>query len=226
MKRILSLLFCGLFLFNISTPAKAEIGGCNGNCIAQISDDYIDPDWISVANGNTEGQIAAYSSTKNLFVTSLYQNGYTGTIMQTCGYTIASSGCALTSVTMVSNFLNGTSLTPVNVNSKMGDYACPFYWYEAESRLNIDVKLFKTSGLTTSYVNSEIYAQLNNNVPVIVGMTLASGSSHYVVVKGYNYTGSTYTFYISDPNSNSGKTTLNQYLSSGASINQLIVYGN
>lgn len=226
MKKLFALLVCGLFLFNIPLITKAEENTCNGSCIAQTLEDYVDPDLISIANGNVNKQVSTYSSTKNLFITNLYQNGYTSTTMQTCGYTIASSGCALTSVTMVTNYLNGTSWTPVTVNTKMGNYACPFYWYEAESRLNIDVKLLKSSGLTTSYVNSEIYTQLNNNLPVIVGMTLASGSTHYVVVKGYNYTGSTYTFYISDPNRNSGKTTLNAYLTSGATINQLIVYGN
>lgn len=61
---------------------------------------------------------------------------------------------------------------------------------------------------------------------LIVGMNLSNGNSHYVVVKGYTYDGSTYTFNISDPNKNSGKTTLNAYLSSGATIKQLIVYGN
>ena len=224
MKKIITLLICGLFLFNFPLRIGAEVGGCEVNCVAQTLPDYTDPNWISEANENNRNQITTFS-TKNLFINSLYQNSYTSTIMQTCGYSIASSGCALTSVTMVSNFLNNRALTPVNVNSLMGNYACPFYWYEAESRLNIDVKLFKSSGLTTSYINSELYTQLNNNVPVIIGMTLANGSSHYVVVKGYNYSGAKYEFYINDPNQNSGKTTLNAYLSSGATIKQLIVYG-
>lgn len=223
MKRLFAVLLCGLCLFNYPSTAFAEVGGCDIDCITQIVPDYVDQNWISEANGNNKNQITTFS-TKNLFINNLYQNNY-NTIMQTCGYSIASSGCALTSVTMVTNFLNYKSYTPVNVNSLMGNYACPFYWYEAESRLNIDLKLLKSSGLTTSYVNSEIYTQLNNNVPVIIGMTLASGSSHYVVVKGYNYTGNSYTFYINDPNKNSGKTTLNAYLSSGATIKQLIVYG-
>ena len=225
MKKILSLLICGLFIFNATLTANAGENLCTGDCITQSLEDYVDPNWISVANGNTDEQISTYSSTKNLFVTSLYQNGITDK-MQTCGYTIGSSGCTLTSATMVSNFLNGTSLTPQDANSKMGDYACPFYWYEAESLLDMDLKLFKSddSGLSASYYNPEIYTQLNNNVPIIVGMKY-NNTTHFVVVKGYNYDGSTYTFYISDPNRISGKTTLNAYISSGAIIHRLAVYG-
>lgn len=227
MKKILSLLLCSIFLLNssfINIKAESTEISCNP-CVAIEGEDYIDPDWISVANGNAGTQIQPYATTRNLFITNLYQNDYSN-VMQSCGLTIASAGCALTSFTMVANYLNGTNYTPAQVNSKLGSNACPLYWDAAASAYNIKKVANKTSGLTTSYVNSELVTQINNSVPVIVGMRLANGSSHYVVVKGYSISGSTTTFNIADPNKYSGKTTLNAYLSSGATVTQLVIYAS
>lgn len=224
MKKMMMLILCGLCVLGFTTKSKAEEMDCNGSCIVQSTEDYVDPDWISVANGNSNQAIQPFATTKNLFVSNYYQDDYSQ-IMQTCGLTIKAAGCALTSVTMVNNFFNGTSLTPVQVNTKLGSYACPIYWDVAASKLGISLKLVKSSGLTTSYINSELVTQLNNNVPVIVGMTYPDGGTHYVVVKGYSLSGSTYTFNINDPGKAYGKTTLNAYLSSGVKIHQLIVYG-
>lgn len=227
MKKILTMLLCSLTLFSplyVRADNKVGLNECNGNCIAEITEDYVDPTWISVANGNLNQMIQPYAATKTLFVDKYYQDDYPNDIMQTCGLTIKAAGCALTSVTMVANFINGTALTPAQVNKKLGTAACPIYFDVAASKLGITKRIAKSSGLTTSYLNSEIVTQLNNNVPVIIGMEYSNGGTHFVVVKGYSLSGSTYTFNINDPAKVGGKTTLNAYLSAGAKITQLVVY--
>lgn len=227
MKKILTMLLCSLTLFSplyVRADNKVGLNECNGNCIAEITEDYVDPTWISVANGNLDQMIQPYSTTKNLLINKYYQDDYPNDIMQTCGLTIKAAGCALTSVTMVANYLNGTALTPTQVNKKLGTAACPIYFGTAASKLGITLKMVKSSGLTSSYVNSELVAQLNKDIPVIVGIEYANGGTHFFVVKGYVLNGSTYTFNINDPAKAGGKTTLNAYLSAGAKITQLVVY--
>lgn len=54
MKKILSLLLCSIFLLNssfINIKAESTEISCNP-CVAIEGEDYIDSDWISVANGN------------------------------------------------------------------------------------------------------------------------------------------------------------------------------
>lgn len=218
----------------IVTPIKAQNNECEG-CVLGVGEDYENPNYEIVAEKN----ISTYATSRNLVVDKIYQtttaNKSITLLNCSSSYTIYSHGCALTSFTMVVNFLNGTSYTASNVNTVMkaaqaaaGHTGCSFYWYIAADQYDLEVVLLKTneSGLSSSYYNDVIVTQLDNRLPVIVGLRYSNGNTHYVVVKGYQISGSTYTFYINDPNSGNTYTTLNEFVSNGATIRQLVVYSD
>ena len=171
------------------------------------------------------GQKSATS--KFLSVTQWYQDSgtYVQNYMLPCNRTIFDSGCTLTSFTMTSNFMKSTNYNPGQVNTVLGNNACPFNWSAAASTYGLTHTLIARdlNGLARSNVENWIYSQISNNHPVIVGLKLSSGSTHYVVAYGYADTGSEYIYYIK--NSNVGSTTtLNQYYTNGASVIRLDIY--
>ena len=226
MKRILIMILslCLLCTFGFVNDTKANEGTCD-ECsefkVAQTIEDigeYYDEKWHE--ENIVENQPQTRAGTQ-LYVTKYYQNNYNN-IMKTCNKTIASSGCALTAVTMVSNYLTGTNRNPAQVNTIMGNYACPLYWYEAASKLGMS--LVRYTKETYSSAKSALVQYINSHNPVIVELKLANGTSHYVVDKGYSGTPSSYTFEINDPSSSLNKTTLNQYVNSGAVVKAILVY--
>ena len=161
----------------------------------------------------------------NLYIKRYYQEDYSD-LMQTCGTSIYSQGCTLTSVTMVANYLNFTDYDPSEVNRMLGNGACPLNWATAEEELNIRLLYNKddyyiNSGNIDDYEDF-IVNHLCNDRPLIFGMRLGDGTSHYVVVNGYNT--STGVISIVDPSRARNKTTLQQYLNSGAIVKQIVVY--
>lgn len=187
-------------------------------------ENYVNPNYAI----NIISRLGPKSATsKFLSVTQWYQNSgsYKGDYMQTCWRTIDADGCTLTSFTMVSNYANGTNYNPGQVNSTLGNYACPFNWSGASSVFGLTHTLIARdlNGLARSSVESWIYSQISNNHPVIVGLKLSSGNYHYVVAYGYADTSSEYIFYIKNPSVKS-KTTLNQYYADGASVIRLDIY--
>lgn len=145
--------------------------------------------------------------------------------MQTCWSIINDSGCTLTSFTMVSNYANGTNYNPGQVNSTLGNYACPFNWSGADSTYELTHSLIarNLSGLSRNNVEDWLVAQIINDNPVIVGLKLSTKTYHYVVVYGYYYDGSTIYIYLKNPTYN-GITTLNSYYNAGAVVTRLDIY--
>ena len=224
MKKKLSIFLiclCLLMTFGFKTETDTDSSGCtNCNEVAQSLADmgeYYDVEWHEEHfNTRTPKRASAY-----LNITNYYQTDYSD-IMKTCNKTIANSGCALTSVTMVSNYLTNKNRNPSQVNAILGNYACPLYWYEAASRLGMSVVRYGSASYPS--ISSTMISYLNSGNPVIIEMELSSGIDHYVVVKGYNNNGSSTIFYINDPSRNINHTTLKQYLDDDAVVTGIIVY--
>lgn len=140
-------------------------------------------------------------------------------IMLTRGVTISSQGCCLTSFTMVQQYYGGTQ-NPSGVNTTMGNYACPFYWYQAETLYNYTLGVFVDS--TTSYNNTLAYVvgAINESKPVIIGLINESGGTHFVVAYGYAYS----NILIRDPGGDNGY--LSDYTNAGYSVYRIAVYSN
>ncbi len=134
--------------------------------------------------------------------------------------TIAKSGCALTSFTMVTNFWNKTSLTPANVNTAMGAAAYVFNWETARSKYGLQLvqEGSSSSNTTTSKGIAFTIEQLKLGRPVIIGMKYSSGT-HFVVAVGYYNN----EIYIKDPASDNC-TKLSQYTNNSYSIYEAFAY--
>ena len=227
MKKKLSIFLiclCLLMTFGFKTETDTDSSGCtNCNEVAQSladMDEYYDVEWHEEHFNNGEG-IAQARVGANLNITKYYQNNYND-IMQTCGKTIASSGCALTAVTMASNYLNKVNRNPSQVNDILGNYACPLDWYGAASKLGM--RVIRLGGVSYPSISSAIGGYLTSGCPVIIELELANGTSHFVLVKGYSRSSSSYTFQINDPSYNINYSTLNQYVNNGATVVGMIVY--
>jgi len=167
----------------------------------------------------------------NLEVPHYYQNqqSWSNNTMQTCGSTIGKAGCALTSFTMVANYL-GSNDNPGQVNTKLGSYACPIYWYIAASKYGLTYGPdFNEDPIEVSKGKTWILGELRKGNPVIVGYKKPTGGLHYVVCWGYgSFTsqGHLYEYYaIHDPTYGSKEQySLDGYLNQGYSLRNLRVY--
>jgi len=162
---------------------------------------------------------------KWLNVTNYFQSGETwsGDEMETLGDTIGESGCLLTSFTMINDYY-GSNDDPHDVNIQLGDYACPFYWFNAANQYNLTLDAFQDNS-SNSYAKTFIKGSLRNNKPVIVGFDKSSANTHYVVARGFDImTDDTEHFYINDPASSRDYPTIQDYLDDGYYIHKLAVY--
>ncbi|MDD4643220.1 MAG: C39 family peptidase [Erysipelotrichaceae bacterium] len=230
--KILCLLLLSFFIITGFTETTNALVRNTNNLVNEdgTTDEYIYPDNYEnpyYSNKVNIDSIVIPLTSKYLTVNQWYQNSgsYIGDYMQTCGSTIDNSGCTLTSFTMVSNYANGTNYSPGQVNSTLGDYACPFNWSGAASTYGTTHSLIarNLNGLSRSSVEEWLVAQLINDNPVIVGLKLSAGTYHYVVVYGYYYDGTDIYFYLKNPTYN-GITTLNSYYSAGAVVTRLDIY--
>lgn len=134
---------------------------------------------------------------EELDIDKLYQAGeyYSSDIMQTCGKTIGSNGCILTSFTMLVNYKTGSNYSPRDVNNTLGNLACPFVWGAAGNKYGLIAKI--TSNPTGLQAASIIYEQIRNRNPVIV---FADG--HAYLVRGYDVSSQgDLTLIVNDPGS-------------------------
>lgn len=141
-------------------------------------------------------------------------------IMQTCGHTIGTHGCLLTSATMVFRYY-GSSKNPRQVNTCMGTKACP--WYFAYGADNCSENKAGHIGLYSFSYSTLVWA-LENGWPPILELT-KNGNTHWVVVNAVRGDGlSDGNYWISDP---SGGTLrkLSDYTSNGWSKARIEVYG-
>lgn len=146
-------------------------------------------------------------------------------LMQSEGLSIGEYGCALTSFTIVSNWLSNRSQTPAEVNTILGNDACDMNWEGAANKFGYRLilnKIFSSSSLADAkdlVMGSIDYYQK----PVIVGMkNNASGEKHFVVAYGYN---ENMDIIICDPaDYNPTRTTLSTYTDDGFHITKVLMY--
>ena len=159
---------------------------------------------------------------KTLSVIHYFQDGgqlWSNDIMQTCGSTIKSAGCCLTSFSMIQAYLGGIN-NPKEVNSRLGNYACPFNYTQAANIFGYTIRNYKHGTVTDNYAKEFIVGAIASGYPVLVGMAPdGSGNTHFVTAYGYNEN----TIYIHDPASGRNYTTLAQYLSNYY-VNRLYVF--
>ncbi len=144
-------------------------------------------------------------------------------IMQTAGDTIGDSGCALTSFAMIQRYLGGND-DPGEVNTTLGNDACPFmYWGAAETyNYTISASYHSNAGCSENYAEEFIIGAIDTGYPVLVGIQKYSGGQHFVTAYGYD----SGTVYIHDPGSaNYGDETLSELLENG-NITRLYVFEN
>lgn len=137
-------------------------------------------------------------------------------IMQTRGETIGNSGCCLTSFTMIQRYYGGTD-SPKEVNQKMGDYACLFYYDVAAARYGYTCYAASSTALS-NYVNY-IKGAIGSGQPVLVGMNNPSGGYHYVAAYGFDGN----EIIISDPSSKKYQY-LSQYTNLGYTMYKMHTY--
>ena len=120
-------------------------------------------------------------------------------------YTIGSSGCVLTSVTMLYNYAHENDLTPPEMQKKLSFSGSGIIWSSVTKH-----------GMTQkggSISLASIYAKLKQGHPVLLFCKNSSGGTHAVVVTGYTGTStisfSAKHFTIHDPGYN--RTTLAQH---------------
>lgn len=144
-------------------------------------------------------------------------------VMETRKLTIGSAGCCLTSFTIMKNRLSGTTDTPSDVNSKMGEYACDFNWIQAESLYGYTIltKVSKETGITNERAKLNIVGAIDEySQPAIVGLKKSDNSTHFVVAYGYDSDGE---IVICDP-AGRNYTKISQYYDAGYFVHRLYVY--
>ena len=155
----------------------------------------------------------------DLAVPLLHQFDYSGYLTGT-NLTISGYGCAITALTMVVNYMNGTAYTPeetnadlvmdglvywINTKVEKYDFISPNYYPSYEQYRTL--KLF-TEEEAYNLLQMHIKDKLDDGIPVLV--KIKGNTTHYVVATGYGYDiygqiyikindpGSSYRFYLSD----------------------------
>jgi hypothetical protein len=100
-------------------------------------------------------------------------------VMQTCGQTIGTAGCALTSAAMVFKYYGAVNKNPGQLNACLGNYACPIHWDVAANSCS-ENKATWVKSWNFSY--SKLQSMLSAGRPPIVQLVKGS-ATHFVVVR-------------------------------------------
>lgn len=162
------------------------------------------------------------TTSKYLTISKYYQKGQTwsGDTMYTRGVSIGDAGCGVCSLAMI--FRNSNIFQdPGQLNSKIGDAACPLKYNAAGRPYLMAVYANKEilNGQNDEAV-SYILGSISDNKPVLVYMTDGT-YTHYVAAYGYT---SANVIAINDPEPNWNYTTLNTYLDKGWQITRVVTY--
>jgi len=140
-----------------------------------------------ISSKEISGITQQYQDQGTYMYDTMYGTNSSGTVYS-C-YTIAKSGCALTSFAMYLSKL-GKTQTPGQVNAKFGNFACTFNASFAANRYEIDYQIVYTNGGTNGLKMSGYW-------PIIKGIVLSGKTAiigminwdtmkgHFVLVKGY-----------------------------------------
>jgi len=118
--------------------------------------------------------------------------------MQTCGDTIGKSGCALTSTAMVFTYYGAKSKDPGQLNTCLGNNACPIVWSYAATNCSENKAKFKGK---YSYKLSKLVEALEDGYPPLVEIyNPNTDRTHWVVVRKVYGKGTSETeFSVNDP---------------------------
>ncbi len=145
-------------------------------------------------------------------------------IMQTCGTSISSQGCALTCTAMVFKYF-GTETNPGMLNEDIGNYACPINWSKAAelgSHGKARLATYRQYPSGDDVINATINA-LRDDTPVIIGFIKPNGGTHFVLVKSVIGDGLTWDNYgVVDPNGGV-KTNLEYFIDMGWDFYRLVI---
>jgi hypothetical protein len=153
-------------------------------------------------------------------------------IMQSCGYTIGSSGCALTSYTMVVSKY-ATGYNPKSMNILLGTRACGLDWPNVASFFNLTYQnilhtiddLSNSKDLSLQSLTPLMIGVLDQGRPLILGLRTINDKTHFIVVRAYTlYSDGSYIFDIYDPNSSSINKSLQSYFETGWKAHRIKVY--
>lgn len=137
--------------------------------------------------------------------------------------TIGSIGCLLTSLSMKYSYQTGTTVYPNSMKSKLRFSNNDLYW-SSVSALGYNYTGNYGCSINNAMM-STIYSKLKSGKPVIIGGRKSNGSTHWVIIKGYQGSSSTSfsssNFTINDPNSSS-RTTLSQFLAAYPTVLRLV----
>lgn len=185
-------------------------------------EDYEEANRRALELGENLGRMRASSIMGLSNVPNLKQtnSAWKSCIMQEKGLSIGSSGCCLTSFTIIQQYYGGTD-TPDIVNEKMGDDACPFAYRVAEDEYGYDISVLLMEDVSYESTLNYVRAAVSEGNPVLIGMESSSGKPHFVVAFAYAYD----YIIIRDPASRD-YTYLGDYMDDGYTINRVIVYEN
>lgn len=137
-----------------------------GNLVGYASKAYIKLDGESGANNSD------FSAVK-LSLPSYKQYNYKSLRLPGSGESVATHGCAVTSLAMTESFRTGRTVTPKNVITEQKFTSTgALYWPSAYS-----------VGDTSLYF---IYSKLKSGSPVIIHVKTNGGSSHFAVINGFS----------------------------------------
>jgi len=145
---------------------------------------------------------------------------WSGLVMQTCGETIGSAGCLLTSAAMVFKYYGAINKNPGQLNTCMGNNACPWIFAAGAGCSEDKAAWYNLYGFSYSTL---VWA-LESGWPPILELTKSDGGTHWVVVnavRGDGLSDSNYT--ISDPIDGTVKS-LTAYTNNGRTKNRIAVY--
>lgn len=133
-----------------------------------------------------------------------YDNRWANTYIGSSGKTMKQIGCLTTAMSMTESYRTNSTITPAvfarnNSYTSNGSLYWPYNYVQNTS--------------STNYL-ANIYTQLKNGKPVILGCKNSTNDQHWVVVYGYNGGNKlqSSSFLIHDPGS-STRTTLSQFIS-------------
>lgn len=147
-------------------------------------------------------------------------------VMQTCGLTIGEGGCALTSAAMVFQYYNADK-NPGELNTCMGNNACPFDWEYASNHCS-EGKVLKSRKASFigcyNFSYSTLVGALENGYPPILKLTKPDGRQHWVVVNAVHGDGlSPDDYEIDDPWDGNNKG-LASYTDNGWSLSDIALF--
>lgn len=217
MKKIIVIL-ATIFMF---VTGFSNVFACEENtCMAldETIDFYIDPAYQNELQSKQNRTLYRTSTTLNVRLLNQNDSRWKDEALNGCSdETIGSAGCALTSMTMVYNYIKGKSKTPADINSEF--VVCPMPWSNFATHYGFS--RVACGNITNSEAYSTIKTYLDNSDPVVARLQKGT-NNHYVVVYGYNSNGN--TLYLRDPDTRSGFTTLASAISAGWSITYYHVF--